>query len=900
LKRSVHLLTQIVALAAAYVVIARLFIASVPLASFSMLIWVPSGISLAAILLLGWRVWPGITIGVFLSVVAAGHSPAAALWLGVIDTLEALVAYYLLVRQLAIHTALDRVRDVAALVAVACLLTLVSSAVAVAGLYVGSSMSGDRSLMLWSRWWWGHLAADLIIAPVVLTWFTHSVRDRTPLRLIEPLALAITLTVASLIVFDRSFTDLLPGSREPYYLMPVLVWAGVRFTPRGASLAASAVGVFATLGTEFRTGPFVDVTDFQSFVSISSVMTLLLAALAFERMQAIRRKTAIQRGALDAIITIDEGGHVIDLNPAAEQLFGYREADVIGKELAELIIPPSLRDSHRHGLSAYHADSDSSVVGRRVRFPAVRADGSEFPAEISVTRVAVDGHYVFTGFVRDVTAEHLADQARQLAQDELARNVRERTVELVDAYERLARKQALLRDAQELAHLGSFELDVPNHRAEWSEELQRIYGLDPATGEAGYNALFAAVHPDDRRTVRGIIEGAAVDLEPFSFEQRIIRTDGSLRLLQSTGRGGGGGPRPAAGINRRSQDITERKQAEKARDWLSELVESSEDAIVGLAVDGTIESWNATAAKIFGYSAEEAIGQSGTILVSPTERRELVDTIESVRRGHRLAHYEMVHQRSDGTRFDASVTTSAIVDHQGRVIGISKVIRDVSEQKAFEMRLRSSLREKEILLREIYHRVKNNLQVISSLLNLQVAAEPSSAARHGLLESQSRIQSMALVHQLLYQSKDLARVDFGEYLKNLCARLVQTYHVGRERIAIEVVAASILVDIDRAIPCGLIVNELVTNALNHAFPDGRRGHIWVTLELAGDTLRLAVRDDGIGLPPQIKIENANTFGLQIARTLTQQLAGRLEIVRDNGTTFVVIVPAASCARANAA
>src|SRR6185369_11303129 len=113
---------------------------------------------------------------------------------------------------------------------------------------------------------------------------------------------------------------------------------------------------------------------------------------------------------------------------------------------------------------------------------------------------------------------------------------------------------------------------------------------------------------------------------------------------------------------------------------------------------------------------------------------------------------------------------------------------------------------------------------------------------HGLIESQSRIQSMALVHQLLYQSKDLARVDFSEYLKNLCARLVQTYHVGDERIVLEVDAEPILVDIDHAIPCGLIVNELVTNALNHAFPDGRRGRITVSLHHDGDLLRLAVED----------------------------------------------------------
>jgi PAS domain S-box-containing protein len=874
-----------------YFAVAKLFVRDGELGSLRSLIWVPSGMALAVLMLRGWQLWPGIALGVFLTVFGSGHSWRAELWIALMDTLDSLTVYYILIHRLRIHTSLDRVRDVVAMFAVMATVSLVFTLIAIGGLELVHALPPGRGGSMWARRWWGHLGADLVIAPVLLTWFTKSVRDGTRSRTFEAMALAFAVIMTCLVVFDRDFTDPIPGSREPYFLMPLLVWAGVRFGPRGASLTASTVGIIAIAGTALGTSPFLYVTDLQSFVAISTVTTLVLSALAFERLQAVRRKSAIQRGALDAIITIDASGNIIDFNPAAEQLFGHREAAVIGHELASVVLPPSYRDEHRRGLRDYNADRDSVIVGNRVRFPALRADGTEFPAEISVTRVAVDGQYVFTGFVRDITAEQNAEKSRQQVQDELARKVRERTAETVEAYGRLARKQEMLRDAQELAHVGSFEIDVDHEHAEWSDELERIYGRGPRTGEERYTSLFESVHRDDRRHVVSVMAVAIADKKPFSIEQRIVRPDGSIRLVQALGRPHVETDGSVHRISGCCQDITERKHAERARDRLGELVESSDDAIIGLALDGTIESWNAAATKIFGYTADYAIGKPAAILVDIPERKELENMLDSVRKGHRPAHYEQVHVRKDGTRFDASVTMSAIIDHRHRVIGLSKVLRDISDRKAMDKQLRASLREKEILLREIYHRVKNNLQVISSLLNMQVNAEPSEAARHGLIESQSRIQSMALVHQLLYQSKDVGRIDFSEYLKSLCARLLQTYRVGDNRITLEVHAEAILVDIDFAIPCGLIVNELVTNALIHAFPDHRQGHIDVTMRREGGFLHLGVEDDGIGLPPAIEIETTHTFGLEIARTLTRQLGGRLELVRDHGTTVVVVVAA---------
>ncbi|HEU4611483.1 MAG TPA: PAS domain S-box protein, partial [Kofleriaceae bacterium] len=366
--------------------------------------------------------------------------------------------------------------------------------------------------------------------------------------------------------------------------------------------------------------------------------------------------------------------------------------------------------------------------------------------------------------------------------------------------------------------------------------------------------------------------------------------DGEVRVLESQGSaklGPDGRPESVVGC---SQDITERKRADAARFRLASLVESSQDAIISLTIDGRIETLNAAAERMFGYAAHEVIGRPIEMLVPEHKSSEIPHKLAAVRSGKPVAHYETTHRRRDGSTFAASVTLSAIRDAQHRVIGLSKVLRDITEQKRARDLLEESLHEKEVLLREIHHRVKNNLQVISSLLNLQLASEPSEEARKGLVESQSRIQSMALIHQLLYQSKDLARIDFDEYLRALVDYLVSALD-DSGRIAATVTAPHVRLDLDRSIPCGLIVNELVTNAFRHAFPDQRSGNVWVEVHpIDGNMLVLEVRDDGIGMPPGFELRRAHSFGLQIALSLTNQLGGTIELESGAGTTVRIAFP----------
>lgn len=846
------------------------------------LLWAPSAIGLAVCLVYGIRWWPGILLGTFLVLVVRGVGPGAALLVGIVDVAEVYLGCFILLGVLDFRRELDRVRDVIALVEVSFAISLLSATATVSTLFALGVVDESRVTQLWSGWWWSHFSGDLIVAPAILTcarrWRIRQMKP-TPSPA-EAVVLTLTVMVVVLLVLGRWLPEWLPASNAPYYLLPLMLWAGVRFGPRGAALASLGASVIAIIAQSFGLGPFSRLFDLQAFVAISTISTLMISALAIERVKMVERKGALQTAALDAIISIDRRGHVLELNPAAERMFAIRAADAIGRDLATLVIPPRFRDAFHRGIRNYLRNT-SAPLASRYRVVGWRADdNSEFPVEVAITSVPVEDEIVITGFIRDLSAEQAAENALRNAHDLLERKVEERTRELVAANLELERRDTLMRQAEELAHLGSFDFDLKTKKLKWSDELYRIYGRDLASFEPSYDAFLAALHARDRLTHD----------KPLGFEETIRRPDGSQRILQTLARvfvDENATPVRLAGC---SQDITERKRNEAVRTRLAQLVESSDDAMIGMTPAGIIETWNTGATKLFGYSASEVVGSSCKKLVSDEFHAEVDDLIARLSNGERVSPYEMPHVRRDGTVFEAAVTTSPAVDSAGHVVGISKVMRDITNQKNIENQIRASLREKDVLLREIHHRVKNNLQVIASLLNLQVSAERSDAARKSLIESQSRIQSMALVHQLLYLSKDLSDIDAGEYLTKLTRRLVETYNIVPDRIAVQVRSQPMRLDIDRAIPCGLILNELLTNALTHAFPDQRTGQIWITIERSQGNVVLTVADDGVGIPADLHIAKAKTFGLRIAHTLAMQLDGTISLTREHGTAVRVVFP----------
>ena len=248
-------------------------------------------------------------------------------------------------------------------------------------------------------------------------------------------------------------------------------------------------------------------------------------------------------------------------------------------------------------------------------------------------------------------------------------------------------------------------------------------------------------------------------------------------------------------------------------------------------------------------------------------------------------------------------------DEDGRTKMVVEFLRDITEKKQTEQALQIAYdqaiiyaeqlkaeieertraeKEKEVLLREIHHRVKNNMQVISSLLKLQSGSIEDKRSVEMLKESQDRIRAMALVHEKLYESKDLANIDFNEYIKYLSQTLFRSYAVNREKIRLKLNIEKVMLKIDKAIPCGLIVNELILNSLKHAFADNDRGEIEVSLLFINENeVELTVSDNGIGVPEGIDFNNSGSLGLKLVNILTDQIDGKLYLDRSKGTKFQI-------------
>jgi PAS domain S-box-containing protein len=310
--------------------------------------------------------------------------------------------------------------------------------------------------------------------------------------------------------------------------------------------------------------------------------------------------------------------------------------------------------------------------------------------------------------------------------------------------------------------------------------------------------------------------------------------------------------------------------------------------------DFTIVSANKPFLDTYKLEEEEAIGKH---CYEVTHQRsdpcnlpdDICPLLETLKTGE-TASAEHIHFDGRGGKSFCEILTSPMRNEKGKIYQVVHLVKDITDRKREQEKIHASLLEKETMLKEIHHRVKNNLQVISSLLNMQATHVQDEKAREALRESMSRMRTMASIHTQLYQSPDLARIDYGLFIRDLIGNIRQSYGRAASPVEIKVDAEEIRLGIDASIPCGLILNELVANALKHAFPEGKEGEINIRMRSADNRVALTVCDNGIGFPESIDLTNVKSLGLELVNILVRQMNGKIDMQAGGGTTWTVTFP----------
>ena len=317
------------------------------------------------------------------------------------------------------------------------------------------------------------------------------------------------------------------------------------------------------------------------------------------------------------------------------------------------------------------------------------------------------------------------------------------------------------------------------------------------------------------------------------------------------------------------------------------IVENAREGILTIDTTNIVTYLNPYLAKMLGYKGNEMIGKN---LKSFLEENETISNPEGFKTYENSVKQEnkYIFKKKDDTKIYTSVESSPIQDKNNNYTGAIALITNITVQVKAENKLKSSLNEKDVLLHEIHHRVKNNMQIISSLLNLQCEFVDNKKAVNLLKESQNRVKSMAMIHENLYKSEDLTHINFSDYIFNLVSNLFFSYNIDNTQIKPILETENVNLNMETAIPCGLIISEIVSNSLKYAFPNGRKGEILISLKKIKNNYQLIIQDNGIGIPEEIEFDKLESLGLKLVFQLTTQINGKIEINRSNGTEFKIL------------
>ena len=433
-----------------------------------------------------------------------------------------------------------------------------------------------------------------------------------------------------------------------------------------------------------------------------------------------------------------------------------------------------------------------------------------------------------------------------------------------------------------------FSVDRNFRIVEFNEVLSAIVkersGQQVKRGELLFSVIPKEYHEALKKTYSRALAGESmISLEKFvvSGTEKVyeahynpIKTEGNI-----------------TGVAVFSRDITEQKENEdeilNKQSRLSAIINNTNDIILSIDNNFRLIEFNDIlkywVKKAFNIDLKEGMSVFDTL--HPVYHKQTKEIYKRVFKGESVNAVQKYGKEGGEIFFETNynpITTA------GKITGIAIFSRDITHQKKSEEDILKSLKEKDVLLKEVHHRVKNNLQVISSILNLQTAYLKDKATINILKECQNRIKTMAFIHESLYQNKDFSQINFSEYIVTLVKNLFYSFEANQQKIRANFDVEPILLNLDTSIPCGLIINELVSNALKYAFKDRDEGVVFIELKKIGGKIKMVVADNGRGIPEDINYKNTETLGLQLVNTLTEQINGSISMKQNKGTIFEIL------------
>lgn len=484
-------------------------------------------------------------------------------------------------------------------------------------------------------------------------------------------------------------------------------------------------------------------------------------------------------------------------------------------------------------------------------------------------------------------------------------NIGDREQELLRKELQLQEKAKLLREkelrvekAYQLAQIGTWEYDMKKDILYWSTITKQVHGFEDDYEPDVESTIELFKEGYNRDQFRAAAENAIERGQPFDVELEIISGKGDERWIRAIGE-----PEFENGECVRfygiSQNISARKQAEEELKWSEKrfkaLIQDGLDLIAILDHKGTYIYVSPTSERVLGIPPHSFIGTNALSYIHDNDRERIASVLSSLNPGEQILiePFRFINAKGEW-RWVETTLTNMLEDPavEGLVANSRDVtvkIRGEQELEKRQQQLLESLQEKETLLAEIHHRVKNNLAVVSGMMQLQVHEEQNASVINRLIDSIARIQTMAVIHEQLYEARSFSKLEFSENIRSLVRNIMKTLEP-EQKIEVDFQCTPIELNINQAIPCSLIVNEVITNTLKHAFPDRQSGRINVTLQWkdADNRITLVIEDNGIGLPEDFDKIESTSLGLSLIDVLSQQLdAEHSYESKGNGTTFTL-------------